>query len=269
MEMKMDNPSNQQDILNTIENGILHLQFNRPHKKNAITQVMYQSLADALVAAEDDTQVRVIVISGSPDIFTAGNDLEDFMKSAHLLSQTEVKPSIFQFMDALNACGKPVIAAVCGAAVGIGTTMLQHCDLVYFAENAKLSMPFTQLGLCPEYASSLVLPQLMGYHRAAEKLLLGESFTAQEALASGFGNRILPNEECLAYAMQQAAKIVALPASSIRITKRLLKQEQVAAVASTMAVENKHFGAMLTAPEAREAFMAFFQKRKPDFSQFD
>lgn len=258
-----------QDIINTVENGILHLQFNRPQKKNAITQAMYQSLADALVSAENDTQVRVIVISGSPDIFTAGNDLEDFMKNAHMLANTEVKPSIFQFMDALNTCGKPVIAAVCGAAVGIGTTMLQHCDLVYLAENAKLSMPFTQLGLCPEYASSLVLPQLMGYHRAAEKLLLGESFSAQEAVSVGLGNRVLAHDECLSFAMQQAAKIVALPASSIRITKRLLKQEQVTAVSNTMAVENKHFGAMLNAPEAREAFMAFFQKRKPDFSQFD
>jgi enoyl-CoA hydratase/carnithine racemase len=171
-------------------------------------------------------------------------------------------------MQALNESGKPVIAAVSGAAVGIGTTLLMHCDMIYLADNAKLSMPFTQLGLCPEFASSMVFQQIVGYQRAAEKLMLGEAFTAAEAFEMGFVNKVLPLEELLPYAQQQAAKLAALPAASIRITKRLMKGNQPAAISVKMTEENRYFSAMLNAPEAKEAFMAFFQKRKPDFSQF-
>ncbi|BBB64980.1 enoyl-CoA hydratase [Undibacterium sp. YM2] len=257
------------DILTQKENGILTINFNRPEKKNAITQAMYQAMADALRDAEADVAVRAILITGKPEIFTAGNDLEDFMKNARSLAEPDAVPPVYQFMQALNESGKPVIAAVSGAAVGIGTTLLMHCDMIYLAENAKLSMPFTQLGLCPEFASSMIFQQIVGYQRAAEKLMLGEAFTAAEAFEIGFVNKVLPLEELLPYAQQQAAKLVALPAASIRATKRLMKGNQPAAISAKMTEENKYFSAMLNAPEAKEAFMAFFQKRKPDFSQFN
>ncbi|MBC3910597.1 enoyl-CoA hydratase [Undibacterium umbellatum] len=257
------------DILTQKENGILTINFNRPEKKNAITQAMYQSMADALRDAETDVAVRAILITGKPEIFTAGNDLEDFMKNASSITSSDAIPSVYQFMQALNESSKPVIAAVSGAAVGIGTTLLMHCDMIYLADNAKLSMPFTQLGLCPEFASSMIFQQIVGYQRAAEKLMLGEAFSANEAFEMGFVNKVLPLEELLPYAQQQAAKLVALPAASIRVTKRLMKGNQPAAISAKMTEENKHFSAMLNAPEAKEAFMAFFQKRKPDFSQFN
>ncbi|MFZ6778621.1 enoyl-CoA hydratase [Undibacterium sp. Ji83W] len=257
------------DILTHKEDGILTINFNRPEKKNAITQAMYQAMADALRDAETDVTVRAILITGKPEIFTAGNDLEDFMKNARSLAEPDAVPPVYQFMQALNESGKPVIAAVSGAAVGIGTTLLMHCDMIYLAENAKLSMPFTQLGLCPEFASSMIFQQIVGYQRAAEKLMLGEAFTAAEAFEIGFVNKVLPLEALLPYAQQQAAKLAALPAASIRATKRLMKGNQPAAISAKMTEENKYFSAMLNAPEAKEAFMAFFQKRKPDFSQFN
>ena len=256
------------EILTSIENGILTIHFNRPAKKNAITSSMYQSMANALVDSNTNADVCVILFTGHPEVFTAGNDLEDFMKNMASFGGDTVPP-VFQFMHALNNATKPVIAAVAGNAVGIGTTMLMHCDLVYVADNAKLALPFTQLGLCPEFASSMVFAQMVGHQRAAEKLLLGEAFTAQEAFEMGFVNRILPAEELLAYAQKQAEKIAALPAKSIRLTKRLMKTGQPEAIAKRMDEENQHFGAMLSAPEAKEAFMAFFQKRKPDFKQFN
>lgn len=257
------------DILTQIEQGVLTITFNRPEKKNAITQAMYQAMADALRAAEQDNAVRAIILTGQPGIFTAGNDLEDFMKNAASIANPSAVPPVYQFMRALNECGKPVIAAVSGAAVGIGTTLLLHCDLVYLADNAKLSMPFSQLGLCPEFASSMMLPRMAGYQGAAEKLLLGENFSAEEAMQLGFVNKVLPADELLAHARAVADKLVALPAKSVRVTKALMRQGQAAQVQDVMNAENAHFAAMLGAPEAREAFTAFFQKRKPDFSQFD
>ncbi len=257
------------DILCSKAEGILTIAFNRPERKNAITSAMYQSMADAINDAERDAEVRAILIMGRPEIFTAGNDLDDFMKGAKPLADEvfEERP-VFRFMRALNAASKPVVAAVSGAAVGIGTTLLMHCDLVYAADNAKFSLPFVQLGLCPEYASSLLLTQLAGYPRAAEKLLLGEAFPAAEALQMGLVSKVLPLEELLPFARAQAAKLVALPAASIRATKQLMKSSRAAPIIDTMAVENKLFGAMLLAPEAKEAFTAFFEKRKPDFSRF-
>jgi enoyl-CoA hydratase/carnithine racemase len=255
------------DILSSKENGVLTLEFNRPERKNAITAAMYQTMADAINEAEQDTAVRAILIVGKPEIFTAGNDLEDFMKTAPSTGAIEDR-SVYKFMMALSGTSKPVVAAVAGAAVGIGTTLLMHCDLVYAADTAKFSMPFSQLGLCPEFASSVLLPQIAGYPRAAEKLMLGEAFLAQEALDMGLVSRVLPAAELLAFAQGQAAKLVALPASSIRATKQLMKASRNALVGETITAENKLFGAMLSAPEAKEAFTAFFQKRKPDFSQF-
>lgn len=254
------------DILSSTANGICTIEFNRPEKKNAITSPMYQAMADALKDAEGDPAVRVILFCGKPDVFTSGNDLEDFLKAT---AQTGISERpVAKFMWNLSHATKPVVAAVAGSAVGIGTTMLLHCDLVYAADNAKFSMPFAQLGLCPEFASSMLLRQLAGYPRAAEKLMLGEAFLAQEAFEMGLVSKVLPLAELPAFANGQAAKLAALPASSLRVTKSLMKASQTAVIEAQMLEENKHFGAMLSAPEAKEAFTAFFQKRKPDFSKF-
>ena len=252
------------DILTHIDAGVMTLTFNRLDKKNSITGDMYAAMAQAVDQAQADAAIRVLVIQGHESIFSAGNDIGDFLNKP----PSTVDSPVFHFMRALTMFEKPVIAAVAGPAVGIGTTLLFHCDLVYAADNAKFSMPFTQLGLCPEFSSSMLFPQIVGYPRAAEKLLLGEAFSAQEAYDMSLVSKVLPQADLLPYAYAQAAKLVALPPASLRLTKSLMKSAQSAAIASRMKEENKHFGAMLTAPEAREAFMAFFQKRKPDFSQF-
>ena len=244
--------------------GVLTLTFDRLDRKNAITAAMYQTLADALVAAETDPAIRVIVLAGHESVFTAGNDLEDFMKNP---PKDESAP-VHQFLRAISTATKPLIASVSGAAVGVGTTMLLHCDLVYASETAKLSMPFAQLGLCPEAASSL-LPQLAGYHRAADKLLFGEPFDANEARELGLVNRVLPAGELDAFVRTQARKLTLLPPASLRATKRLMKEGATPQIAERMSIEGKQFGEMLRAPEAREAFTAFFEKRRPDFSKFN
>ena len=252
------------DVLISKENCILTITFNRPDKKNAITVAMYQTIADALKDAECDAGVRAILFTGEQEIFTAGNDLDDFLKNP----PQSTKSPVYQFIQNLSHATKPVIAAVSGLAVGIGTTLLVHCDFVYAADNARFSMPFAKLGLCPEFASSLLLPQIAGYQRAAEKLMLGEAFSAQEACAMGFVNKVLPPAEVLAFAQAQAAKLVALPTSSLRATKRLMKGKQIAAVEAKIKEESVLFSEMLLSKEAKEAFTAFFEKRKPDFTKF-
>jgi enoyl-CoA hydratase/carnithine racemase len=251
------------DIVSSKADGVLTIEFNRPDKKNAITAAMYDALAAALSDGESDNAVRAILITGKSEIFTAGNDLEDFLKHP----PQGMDSPVTRFMATLSHLTKPVIAAVSGAAVGIGTTMLLHCDLVYASETAKFSMPFAPLGLCPEFGSSVLLPRLVGHQRAAEKLLLGEAFSVQDAYAMGLINKVLPVDQLLSHARAQAAKLVALPASSIRATKRLMKSGQ-SAVDAHIDQETRQFGAMLNAPEAKEAFSAFLQKRKPDFSKF-
>jgi enoyl-CoA hydratase/carnithine racemase len=252
------------DILTSKANGIFTITFNRPRKKNAITAAMYQTMADALKEAESDAAVRAILLTGSPEIFTAGNDLDDFLKNP---PQKRNSP-VYQFMRNLSQATKPVVAAVSGPAVGIGTTLLMHCDFVYAADNARFSMPFAKLGLCPEFSSSMLLVQIAGYQRAAEKLMLGEVFSAQEACAMGLVNKVLPPAEVFAFAQAQAAKLVALPTSSLRATKRLMKGKQIAAIEAKMEEEGQLFSKMLVSKEAKEAFTAFFEKRKPDFTKF-
>jgi len=253
------------DILIERADAVLTIALNRPGRKNAITAAMYQTMADALVDAQSDTSVRAILIRGSAGIFSAGNDLEDFMKAPPAGEDAPV----FRFLRAISAAEKPLVAAVAGPAVGIGTTLLLHCDLVYAADTASFSLPFTQLGLCPEAASSLLLQRVAGYQAAAEKLLLGEAFDAADAHRMGFVNRVLPAGELEAFAAAQAAKLAALPASSLRVTKSLMKRASQQELRTQMAEEAVHFGRMLLAPEAAEAFKAFFEKRKPDFRQFD
>ncbi|MGE5337763.1 MAG: enoyl-CoA hydratase [Gemmatimonadota bacterium] len=245
--------------------GLARIEIARPEKKNAITVAMYTQLAEAIGAAHDDASVRALLIHGQPDIFTAGNDLEDFLKNP---PREGMNAPVFRFMQALGYAEKPVIAAVNGAAVGIGTTMLMHCDLVYCADNAMFSMPFVSLGLCSEFASSLLVPLAAGYHKAAEKLLLSEPISAEEAVEMKIVNRILPPDEVLPYAKKQAARFTALPPASVRETKRLMKSGWKAVVEKTIVDEATTFGRMLGSPEAKEAFTAFFERRKPDFSRF-
>ncbi len=244
-----------------LEQGIATLAFNRPEKKNAITAAMYQSLADHLKEADRDDAVRVIVITGDGGMLTAGNDLEDFLKHP---PQGDNSP-VVQFMNTLRTTAKPVIAAVPGIAIGVGTTLLLHCDLVYAADSARFSMPFASLGLCPEFASSVLLPRIAGYQRAAEKLLLGETFDAAEAERIGIVNRVLPVAELPAFVHAQAAKLAALPAESLRVSKQLMKADLQAPIAAAMLTEMQHFTRLLQGPDAKEAFTAFLEKRKPVF----
>ena len=251
-------------IVATTAGGIARIELARPEKKNAISAAMYQSMADAIGAAHDDATVRSILIHGQPDVFTAGNDLEDFLKNP----PADISAPVFQFMQALGYAEKPVIAAVNGAAVGIGTTMLMHCDLVYCADNSVFSMPFVSLGLCPEFASSLLVPLNAGYHMAVEKLLLGDPISADEALQMKIVNRVLPRDDVLDFAVKQAERFNQLPPASVRATKRLLRSGWKALTEKVMTDEVASFGAMLRNAEAKEAFSAFFERRKPDFSQF-
>lgn len=252
------------DIETGMADGVLTIAFNRPEKKNAITSAMYQIMADTLKAADADAAVRVVLFKGAPDIYTAGNDLEDFMKHPPAGNDSPV----FQFLYNLSHAKKPLVAAVTGAAVGIGTTMLLHCDAVYAGDNAKFCLPFATLGLCPEAASSLLLPAIAGYQRAAEKLLFGEPFGAEEGKQIGFVNQVLPAAEVAAFAMGRAQKLAQLPAASVRTTKALMRGPHLKAIEAQMTDEGAHFRKMLTAPEAKEAFAAFFERRKADFSKF-
>ena len=251
------------DILVHTEDGVTTLSFNRLERKNSITAAMYAAMADAVEQAAADATVRVLLIQGHETVFSAGNDIGDFLNQP---PATQDAP-VFRFLRAIAGFPKPLIAAVSGPAVGIGTTLLFHCDLVYAGDNAAFSMPFVNLGLCPEAASSLLVPQMFGYHRAAEALLLGEPFMAEAALEAGLVNRVLPPTEANAYAQAQARKLAAKPLSSLVETKRLMKKGQTAVVLQQMAEEGQSFGRMLREPAAREAFTAFMEKRKPDFSK--
>jgi enoyl-CoA hydratase/carnithine racemase len=249
-------------------NGVATIEIARPEKKNALTVAMYQAMADALHAAVADNAVRAVLITGQPGIFTSGNDIEDFMRRPPGAGSDGAESPVFLFMRALLECDKPVVAAVTGAAIGIGTTMLLHCDLVYVADEARLAMPFVSLGLVPEFASSLVVPQLMGRVKAAEKILLGDPITGAEAVELGIANAVLPTAEVAPHARRIAERFNALPPGAVRDTKKLLRRAGTESTLQAIEAEAAIFAERLTSPEAREAFSAFFQKRKPDFSQF-
>ncbi|MFT3858435.1 MAG: enoyl-CoA hydratase [Aquabacterium sp.] len=255
------------DILQHREGGVLTLTFNRLDKKNAITAAMYTALAEALEAVAQDDSVRVAVIQGAVEVFTAGNDLADFRNNPPDMTPGAEPAPVVRFLNILRSFPKPLLAAVAGPAVGIGTTLLLHCDLVYAADNAAFSLPFVNLGLCPEAGASLLLPHLVGYPRAAEKLLLGEAFYAEEALEMGLVNRILPPTEVNSYTQAQAAKLAAKPMASLKATKALLKMGQTQ-LKPVMDAELKLFGELLRGPAAKEAIAAVMEKRKPDFSRF-
>lgn len=251
-------------------NGVYTIEIARPEKKNALTVAMYQAMADGLRAAGADAAVRAVLITGQPGIFTSGNDIEDFMARppGHGGSDAMDSP-VFQFMRALLECDKPVVAAVTGGAIGIGTTMLLHCDFVYVSDEARLAMPFVGLGLVPEYASSLLIPQLMGHRQAAEKLLLGDPFTGEQAVECGLANAVLPAAEVTTHARRVAERFNGLPPGAVREAKRLMRAPQREQILQVIATEGALFASRLRSPEAMEAFQAFFQKRKPDFSKFD
>ena len=244
------------------DGAVLHLALARPAKKNAITRAMYAGLADALEAAATDRAVRAVVLSGTESVFTAGNDLGDFLMDP----PTGPDSPVFRFLAAASTFPKPLVAAVAGPAVGIGTTILLHCDLAYASPDARFKMPFVDLGLVPEAASSLLLPRTAGAMRAAGWLLFGEVFSAQDALAGGLVNEIC--DDPTARAIERAQTLAAKPPEAVRLTKALLRRPDAAAVQETMAVEGEHFRDRLASPEAQEAFTAFFEKRAPDFSAF-
>ncbi|MDP4922578.1 MAG: enoyl-CoA hydratase [Limnohabitans sp.] len=251
------------DILTHTDAGVMTITFNRLDKKNSITAAMYATMADAVAQAAADPAVRVVVFQGHESIFSAGNDIGDFLNQP---PSTQESP-VFRFLRGIATFEKPLLAAVAGPAVGIGTTMLFHCDLVYAGDNAAFSMPFVNLGLCPEAASSLLAPRMFGYHRAAEALLMGEPFFAEAAQEVGLVNRVVPPTEVNGYAQAQARKLAAKPLTSLIATKRLMKGGDQQAVLQKMDEEGRDFGRMLREPAAKEAFGAFMEKRKPDFSK--
>ena len=248
------------------DEGICTISFCRPKKKNAFTVAMYETIVAGFDAARSRADIRVILLRGSEGVFTAGNDLGDFMKAGSLDRQNS---PVMRLLHTLVACEKPIVAAVQGVAIGIGVTMLLHCDLVYAGENARFQLPFVNLGLCPEAGSSFLIPRLMGYQRAAELLLLGESFSAAHAHDYGLVNQVLADEAVIDRAQQMARALAQKPPNAIRQTKKLMRDGYRASVEQALAAEGEVFAAGLRSPEAAEAFQAFFQKRAPDFSNFE
>ncbi|MDU9415398.1 enoyl-CoA hydratase [Pseudomonas sp. zfem005] len=247
------------------DQGLLTIRMQRADKMNALTRAMYGAMADALDAAGEDRSVRAVLITGSETCFTSGNDVADFIQAPPSGLDSEV----FRFMKSLFDFAKPVVAAVNGPAVGIGTTLLLHCDLVYVARDAKLKMPFVNLGLCPEFGSSLILPRMLGHARAAQLLLLGESFTGEQAATWGIANEALDSGAAtLARAREMAQRFEQLAPSAVAVSKRLMREPGREELRQVIMEEGELFGQRLRTPEAIEALSAFMQRRKPDFSRF-
>ncbi len=247
---------------------VVTIRFNRPDKKNALTFAMYRAATAALQQAESDPTVRIIVLRGAGDSFTSGNDLQDFLtrSAGHDGSAPPATPDspVMQYLKALSSASKIVVAGIQGAAVGIGTTMLLHCDLIVAAKSARLQLPFVNLALVPEAASSLLLPRLIGYHRAAELLLLGDAIDGATAHRIGLVNRLVEDSELDAAVAQIVAALAAKPPQALLATKRLMKTDG-ASTATRMAEESVVFAQQLQSPELKEAIQAFFEKRKPNF----
>jgi len=252
------------EIKTECSDGILRITIDRPEKKNALTLAMYSALTAAFDLAEQEREVRVIFLHGTQGCFTSGNDLKDFLDSP----PTGESSPVFRFLAAFSQATKPIVAAVQGPAVGIGTTMLLHCDLVLSGQGARFQLPFVNLGLCPEAASSFLLPMLAGYQRAAELLLWGEPFDADKAREIGLVNDILPDGEVVERAWARAQTLAAKPPASVRYTKALLKKAWEKVIRETISEEGRLFTQRLASPEAVEAISAFFERRKPDFSSF-
>lgn len=239
------------------ERGLLTLRLNRPEKKNALTRAMYSHLAEALKQADTDPEINALLITGSAECFTAGNDIADFIQQP----PGNLDSPVFHFMLNLLECRKPVIAAVAGAAVGIGTTMLLHCDLVYVSRDARLRMPFVNLGLCPEFGSSLILPRMLGHAKAAELLLLGEGFSGEQAAQWGIATEALGSgEAALAKAREMALRFESLPPEAVRISKQLMKAPDRELLRKVIEEEGALFTQRLRSPEAMAALSAFINR---------
>ncbi len=251
-------------IQTELKGGVLTVTLARPEKKNAITQAMYAALAEATQRARTDEAVRVLLFTGQGDSFSAGNDIADFIAIGSQGGQVTDAP-VFHFLKSLADLDKPAVAAVRGRAVGIGLTLLLHCDMVVAAEDALLSAPFINLALAPEAASSMLLPAVLGHQRAFELFALGEPIDGRTAHAWGLANRVVPADQVEIVAAELAAKLASRAPNSIRKTKRLMRDAEH--LWALMQREGEAFGSQMTSPEAMEAFMAFSQKRAPDFSK--
>jgi len=246
------------DIVTARRGAVASIGMNRPARRNALTAQMYEAMSVAVGEADADDAVRVILFHGNEQAFTAGNDLEDFLQRP---PENEEAP-VFRFLRSVVGARKPLVAAVNGVAVGLGTTLLLHCDLVYAAEDARFALPFTKLGLVPEFASSYLLPLVAGHQRAAELLLLGEPFDAATAFAAGIVTRVVPATRTLAAANEAADKLAALPREAVLHSRALLKSAHRAAIERQMRDESAIFRELLSSPAAKEAFAAFLQKRR-------
>jgi len=252
--------------IETERNGaVLQIAINRPEKKNALTADMYDALSDALGAAEADRGVRVLLLYGKGDAFTAGNDLEDFMRKPW---KGQAVPPAVRFIRSVAAAKKPILAAVHGLAVGVGTTILLHCDLVYAAEDARFMMPFINLGIVPEAASTVLLPLLIGRQRAAELFMLGDPIAAQRAYELGLVNAVLARDALLPTACGAAQQLAQKPKGALLACKQLMKRAYDAEVERALSEEVSVIAERLDSPETQEALAAFLEKRKPDFSRF-
>ncbi len=245
------------NISSQLADGVLTLTMQRPEKKNALNLAMYRQLTAALQQAQQDTATQVVVLQGSSECFTSGNDLQDFLSAGEL----NLEHPVVQFLYEVSRFPKPLVAAVAGLAIGIGTTVLLHCDLVYAAPGCRLQMPFTLLGLCPEAASSLLLPQVAGYQRAAQYLLLGEAFSSEQAAAFGLVNEIVPSEQLLAHANAKAMQLAALPTEAVQISKALMKAPQQQQVKQTISAELTDFQKLLQSDACKAQLAAFFKRR--------
>ena len=252
-----------ENVLVTRDAGVMEITFNRPEKKNALTRAMYAAVVDALRSADTDPAVRVAILTGAGDIFTSGNDIKDFQDRAAAGNESPASP----FLTALSTMQKPLIGAVNGAAIGVGTTMLAHCDLIVASRSARFVMPFTSLGLVPEAGSSLLFPRLLGNQRASALMLLGEPLTAETALEWGFVNQVVEPEALMDTARGFARRLAALPPQAVRQTKQLIRHG-APDITARIAEELLLFRERLSSPEAGEAFAAFVEKRQPDFSRF-
>lgn len=246
------------------DGGILHVRFDRPEKKNALTLAMYDGLVEAWERASSDGDVRVLLLSGNGGTFTAGNDLMDFMQDP---PKSENSP-VARFLRAMTALEKPFVAAVEGHAIGLGSTLLLHADLVYADPATKFKLPFVKLGLVPEGGSSYLLPRTAGWRRAAEIVFFGDSFDADTALSAGLVTRIVDEGQALAVAMERAQALAKQPIGALMDAKRLMLAGSADHTKAAMAREGEIFMGRLTSPEAMEAFTAFFERREPDFSKF-
>lgn len=252
------------EILVRQEDRVCYLNLNRPERKNALSLAMYAALADVIIAANDDASVRVLVLGGTDDFFTSGNDLLDFMNDPQIRDDHPV----VRFMRALQDSTKPVVAIVRGHAIGIGTTLLLHCDLVYAASDARMQLPFVNLGLCPEYSSSYLLPRLVGHQKAAELFLLGKAFSGAEASDWGLVTKAVPWDELTEYSTEKILALAAQPPAAVKRTKALLKQANRSSVEAALQAEFIGFTEGLHSEECKESVTAFFEKRAPDFSRF-